>query len=136
MKDLHLTHTILLGLLMLLLSACGINRGGVHMGGEEPGLKGSPPPHAPAHGYRAKHWYHYYPDAYVYFDVSRKLYFYLEGDRWVMSVSVPPNLQIRLADHVAIEMDSDRPYTRFDSHKSKYSPGQAKKREKNWVKKK
>ena len=124
------------GLLILLFSACGIDRVGIHMGSEEPRLKGGPPPHAPAHGYRAKHRYHYYPDAYVYFDVSRKLYFYLEGGRWVMSVSLPHSLQVRLGDHVAIEMDSDKPYTHFDSHKKKYPPGQAKKKEKNWAKQK
>jgi hypothetical protein len=35
---------------------------------------------------------------------------------------------------VVIEMDSDKPYTHFDSHKKKYPPGQRKK-EKNWAKK-
>lgn len=33
--------------------------------------EGGPPPWAPAHGYRAKHSYHYYPSAEVYFDTGR-----------------------------------------------------------------
>ncbi|MGD9382490.1 MAG: hypothetical protein PVH55_00415, partial [Desulfobacterales bacterium] len=41
--------------------------------------KGGPPPHAPAHGYRAKYKYRYYPACSVYYDDYRKLYFYLEG---------------------------------------------------------
>ena len=30
--------------------------------------KGGPPPHAPAHGYRAKYTYRYYPSCSVYYD--------------------------------------------------------------------
>jgi hypothetical protein len=116
-------------------TACSLNRAGIHIGGGKPVVKGGPPPHAPAHGYRAKHKYHYYPDAYVYFDISRKVYFYLEGDKWRMSVALPRSLHVRLGDHVVIEMASDKPYTHYDSHKKKYPPGQLKKK-KNWVKKK
>jgi hypothetical protein len=42
---------------------------------------------------------------------------------------------MQLADHVTIEMDSDRPYTKFSEHKRKYPPGQMKKKKK-WAKKK
>ena len=72
--------------------------------------KGGPPAHAPAHGYRAKYKYNYYPQANVYYDATRKLYFYAEGGNWRASVSLPINLKLRLGDHVTIEMDSDKPY--------------------------
>ena len=36
--------------------------------------KGGPPPRAPAHGYRAKYTYHYYPSSCIYFDASRCLH--------------------------------------------------------------
>ena len=45
-----------------------------------PVSKKGPPAHAPAHGYRAKHRYKYYPSCSVYFDIGRSVYFYLEGD--------------------------------------------------------
>lgn len=73
---------------------------------------GGPPAHAPAHGYRAKYNYNYYPKANVYFDTSRKVYFYMEGEKWRASVSLPLDLKVRLGDHVSIEMDSDKPYLR------------------------
>ena len=40
-----------------------------------PPAKQGPPPWAPAHGYRAKYQYYYYPSSYVYFDTKKKLYF-------------------------------------------------------------
>jgi hypothetical protein len=117
-------------LFAFIFTACSVTGIGIGVGDKGPVVKGGPPPHAPAHGYRAKYAYHYYPDAYVYFDISRKLYFYLEGDKWSMSVSLPHSLYVQLGEHVAIEMDSDKPYTHFDSHKKKFPPGQLKKKKK------
>ena len=79
-----------------------------------------PPDHAKAHGYRAKHTYRYYPSAQAYYDVDRRAYFYLQGDEWRVSVSVPISLKAKLGDYVTIGMDSDKPYTGFEDHKRKY----------------
>ena len=127
-------------------TACHSLRTGIHIDtGSEPKSKppgqakkekGGPPPHAPAHGYRAKHTYQYYPQSGIYFDVHRKVYFYLEGDRWQVSVSLPDQLRVRLGKHVTIEMDTDRPYISYDEHKRTYPPGQMKNKKKKWVKKK
>jgi hypothetical protein len=87
----------------------------------------SPPAHAPARGYRAKHAYWYYPDSYVYFDTNRGVYFYLEDNNWRVSVSLPRYVQVNLGDHVAIEMDTDKPYIRFDEDRKKFPPGHMKK---------
>jgi hypothetical protein len=84
------------------------------------GKKSGPPPHAKAHGYRAKHTYRYYPSADAYYDVERKAYFYLEGNNWRMGVSLPDNLSVSLGKCVTVEMDSDKPYTRFEEHKRQY----------------
>jgi len=88
-----------------------------------------PPPHAPAYGYRRQqqYAYRYYPDAQVYFALDRKAYFYLSGNAWQMSVALPYELRIRLGDHVVIQMDHDRPYRDFDSHRTKYPPRQKQK---------
>jgi hypothetical protein len=86
-----------------------------------------PPPHAPAHGYRAKHTYRYYPDVEVYFDLTKRVYFYQESRQWSVSASLPDYLRLRLGDHVVISMASEVPYTQLAVHKQKYPPGQAKK---------
>jgi hypothetical protein len=79
-----------------------------------------PPDHAKAHGYRAKHTYRYYPEAQAYYDVDRKAYFYLEGDNWRVSASLPISLKAKLGDYVTIGMDSDKPYTGFEDHRLNY----------------
>ncbi|HIJ79079.1 MAG TPA: hypothetical protein HPP69_07155 [Deltaproteobacteria bacterium] len=89
-----------------------------------------PPSHAPAHGYRRKYGYRYYPDAQVYFDTARKAYFYLDGGTWQMSVSIPSELKINLGDYVEIEMENDKPYTEFKAHQAKYPKGKFKNKKK------
>ena len=98
--------------------------------------KTGPPAHAPAHGYRAKHQYRYFPSAYVYFDVNRKLYFYLRGGNWEAAVSLPGDIKVKLGSYVSIELETDKPYMYYKQHKTKYPPGQMKKHGKNKGKKK
>jgi hypothetical protein len=47
-----------------------------------------------------------------------------------MSLSLPQDIGFRLDDYVTIEMDTDKPYTRYEEHKRKYPPGQLKKKKK------
>jgi len=109
-------------------TGCAVHSGG-GVGVEEQ-HKSGPPPHAPAHGYRAQHRYYYYPASYVYFDVGRKVYFYMEGSEWKTAVSLPDSIRVKLGDHVTIDMDDDQPYRQFESHKKEYPPGQEKKMKK------
>jgi hypothetical protein len=84
---------------------------------------GGPPPHAPAHGYRAKHQYRYYPSRSVYYDSGRGLYFYLKGDNWEVGASLPSSFRLGLGDSVGIELDTDKPYIHHAEHVKKYSRG-------------
>ncbi|MEA3371699.1 MAG: hypothetical protein U9Q40_10200, partial [Campylobacterota bacterium] len=60
-----------------------------------PQIKHGPPPHAKAHGLRAKHHYRYYPDTSVYYDTGRSVYFYLDSNgAWRMAVSLPRFLKV------------------------------------------
>jgi hypothetical protein len=61
-------------------------------------------------------------------DVDSQAYFYLEGDNWQVSVSLPISLKAKIGDYVTIGMDSDKPYTQFEEHRTSYPPGQMKKR--------
>jgi len=98
--------------------------------------KGGPPVHAPAHGYRAKHQYRYYPANSVYFDSGRGLYFYLKGDNWEVGASLPTILRADLGDYVSIELDTDKPYIFYSEHKKQYPPGKPKnKKSPKWSKK-
>lgn len=101
--------------------------------------RNGPPAHAPAHGYRAKHQYEYFPSTSVYHDGQRGLYFYLNGSNWTVGASLPHDLRIRLGSSVSIEMDTDKPYIFNDQHRKQYPPGQMKKMHKNknkkWAKK-
>lgn len=95
-----------------------------------------PPNHAPAHGYRAKYQYRYYPNCSVYYDTSRKLYFYLKGGNWEFGASLPSNLRARLGGFVNIEMDTGKPFLHYEEHVKKYPPGQLKqKNQQKWSKK-
>ena len=98
--------------------------------------KNGPPAHAPAHGYRAKHHYRYYPGCSVYYDSGRKLYFYIKGDRWEVGVSLPNHLRMSLGDSVSIELDTDKPYIYHAEHVKKYPPGQMKNKNKKHKSKK
>jgi hypothetical protein len=112
---------------------CGTSGGvGIKTGGgndvvlqQPPVAKKGPPPWAPAHGHRAKHRYLYFPECPAYYDTDRSVYFYLEGTNWVVSVSLPDRLSMKVGSHVVLEMDTDKPYTNYNYHKKKYPPGQA-----------
>jgi len=113
-KDNLLKLHILLFIFILVISFNGITLA--------KGKKGAPPKHAKAHGYRAKHTYQYYPEAKAYYDAARGSYFYLDGDSWRVSVSLPDSLKVRLGTSVTVEMESDKPYTEFDEHSCQYPP--------------
>ena len=91
------------------------------------GNKSGPPDHAPAKGYRAQFQYRYYPDAEVYYDADRKVYFYFEGNGWHIGASLPNSLQASLGDSVNLEMNTDKPFLYHDEHKAQYPAGQANK---------
>lgn len=74
-----------------------------------PGKKG-PPPWAPAHGYRAKHVYRYFPGRDVYFEPQSGNYFYLEAGAWKIGVRLPGSIKIDAAAFVEVPMDTDKPY--------------------------
>ncbi len=128
---------IIIFLFGLSFTGCGTTGGGIIINGgngsgneHPPVVKKGPPDHAPAHGYRAKHKYRYYPSCSVYYDYGRKIYFYMRGDHWEVGASLPSHLRIRLGDSVNIELRTDRPYIHYAEHVKKYPPGQLKKKHK------
>jgi hypothetical protein len=136
-----LLAALIIGSIAVFINGCTTMGVSVHSGPDDhngykhpPAAKNGPPAHAPAHGYRAKHQYRYYPSCSVYFDIGRAVYFYLEGDNWRVGVELPNHLRVRLGRSVVIEMDTDRPYIEHRYHKQKYPPGQLKKnKSKKWA---
>ena len=88
--------------------------------------KGGPPAHAPAHGYRAKHQYRYYPSNNVYEDTEKGIYFYLKGDRWEVGASLPLPLKEGMGESVSLELETDKPYVHHAEHVKKYPPKKTK----------
>jgi hypothetical protein len=134
------------GLMLFLVCGCASTRGGagVEWGSKEPvhdqdvsvAHNEGPPPHAPANGYRAKHYYRYYPASEVYYHTGRRVYFYIEADIWVSDALLPYQIRASLGNYTTVEMYSETPY-RY--HEKKYKkhykapPGHTKKNG-SWVK--
>ncbi len=126
-------------LALLLLAGCKTPESLGIIIGDRPNPKVSkkpgPPSHAPAYGRRAKHKYNYYPDAEVYYDSGSSNYFYLSGDKWKVSVSLPDSLKVKLGSSVTLELGTDKPYEYHKANKKNYPPGQRKKKGKKKGKK-
>ena len=117
-------NIVLLSMLSLVLfTGCRVVGGGVRVNIDHPHGHVVPPVHAPAHGVRRHHMYHYYPNAEFYFDVGRNMYFYLDSRaQWAFSVNLPVHLHRHLnSGYVEIEMEDERPYLRHRDHKKKYN---------------
>jgi hypothetical protein len=84
--------------------------------------KPSPPPHAPAHGVRAKYQYRYYPSLGIYYDINRGIYFYIEAGVWKSSQNPPINFKVGMQDFIVIDLDTDKPYKYYNQHKKQYPP--------------
>ena len=82
-----------------------------------------------------KYFYRYYPSCSVYYDAHKGLYYYLEDDDWMISTSLPSDLEEKLGDYVKIEMDSDRPYLDHDKHVKDFPPKDSVKTKKNFLSK-
>lgn len=73
------------------------------------GKTNGPPPWAPAHGYRAKHQYRYWPGHQVYFDSGRGLYFWFSSGDWQAGAKLPGRITLG-NDFVTLDMDTAKPY--------------------------
>lgn len=97
----------------------------------------SPPPWAPAHGYREKHSkhhreyykeevvkkvYYYYPTQQVYFNPQTQQYFWLQAGNWTLGYKLPTAIQVASAAPVTLNLATDRPYAEHAWIKQKY-PG-------------
>ena len=105
-------------LCLILLLGVGFDSGIVHAKGDKK-KKGGPPSWAPAHGYRAKQKYTYYPRQEVYYSSEQKEYFWLDGGSWKVGVKLPDSIKIG-GSGVTVELDTDKPYTQHSTVKKKH----------------
>ena len=82
---------------------------------------GGPPPWAPAHGYRAKYRYRYYPRQQVYYNTDEKRYFWIDAGVWKTGIRLPTGIKIG-GSGVTLEMDTPNPYEQHRSVRQNY-PG-------------
>lgn len=65
-------------------------------------------------------YYDFYPEADVYFDTVRHLYFYYDAGRWIMSVALPSQIQSQLGRSERLTLSDSLPYLRHQENKSRY----------------
>lgn len=117
----NVTKTILLGLVLMSLTACHTFGGGVFIGGSY-GYEGH------HHGHMHSYWY--YPDVDVYFDSGAGMYFYYQGTRWYSVRSLPRHYSGRLGQRVVIQTEEgSKPYMHHDQHRSQYRRDKMKSRD-------
>lgn len=90
-----------------------------------------PPSHAPAHGYRAKHRYVYYPEREIYYAPESRLWFWLSGGDWRFGASLPAGYQQYTSGGISIELGSDRPYHEHGYVVREYGKGPKRKKHKH-----
>lgn len=108
----------------LALAVAVIASSGCHV--HEPRSSG-PPPHAPAHGYRAKaHAWVYYPDCDLYYCEHHRNYWTVDaGGVWTTVEVLPPSFVVGFS--VTLDLDTPEPWRFHADHRRAYPPGQAKK---------
>ena len=85
--------------------------------------KEGPPSWAPAHGYRAKTNYVYFPDHNFYFDIEENVYIYMRGEQWQVDVKLPSLyawIDLKGALGVELELTTDSPQKHNVDHIIKY----------------
>ncbi|MDF1554315.1 MAG: hypothetical protein P1P84_14690 [Deferrisomatales bacterium] len=127
---------LMLSIVALAFSGCLQTSVGVRVGDSAPSahipeappssVAKGPPPWAPAHGRRAKHDYRYYPQAAVYRDDVRGLWFYYEDGKWTAGANLPVGIRIEVGAQVTVSMDTDTPYLHHDAVAERYPPGETK----------
>ena len=116
----HLTTiAVIIGLVFLLSLGLGFGPADAKHGKKK--KAGGPPPWAPAHGYRAKYRYRYYPRQQVYFCPEEKRYFWIDAGIWKTGIQLPTGIKIS-GSGVSLEMDTPKPYEQHKSVRQNY-PG-------------
>lgn len=66
--------------------------------------------------------YYYYPRAQVYFHFTTGTYYYWDGGVWVTSRTLPRHIHLDATNRVRIQVESDKPYLKFNEHNRIYRP--------------
>ena len=84
-----------------------------------------PPPWAPAHGFRAKTRYVYFPEYNFYFDIEKRVYIHFQAGKWTVTVDLPTrlgNINLRNASKFELELDIDNPQIYNGEHQARFRP--------------
>jgi len=84
-----------------------------------------PPPWAPAHGFRAKTRFVYFPEYNFYFDLEKKVYIHFQAGKWSVSIELPSrlgNLNLRNASKFELDLDIDNPQIYNADHQMRFRP--------------
>lgn len=72
---------------------------------------------------RVKHHYRYYPENRIYYDTTRKIYFYQNNDIWLSAPLLPGHLHLNLDYYEIIDLDDPKPFIYHHDTIKRYPPG-------------
>ncbi len=83
-------------------------------------------PDRPRH--RLRHYrYRYFPGSQVYYDSSRKIYFYLSNNVWLSVPVLPRHIHVDWDDYVSLELEGPKPHLHHKDVFKRYPPRHKKK---------
>lgn len=77
--------------------------------------------HRPRH--RIRHYrYRYFPGCQVYYDTTRKIYFYFSNNVWVSVPVLPRHIHVDWDDYVTLELEGPKPHLHHKDVFKRYPP--------------
>lgn len=74
-------------------------------------LGATPPPWAPAHGYRMKTRHIYFPQQNMYYDLQRGVYIFVNNGQWAISASIPTRfMRVNFSNVPQVQIAVNSPY--------------------------
>ncbi len=75
--------------------------------------------------------YTYFPDAAIYYNQTKKVYFYMQDGKWQSGPTLPQAIVIDKMESVEVTLNTDTPYIEHEIIAKKYPKGWSKKNEKD-----
>jgi len=79
-------------------------------------------PWQPVQG-QAVYQYRYYPQASMYYDEGRGIYFYQQNGQWQQTKNLPSSMQTLVNTHIPLQMNTNTPYTFHPQVSQTYTTG-------------
>ncbi len=73
--------------------------------------------------HRIKHYrYRYFPGSQVYYDSSRRIYFYFSNNTWLSVPVLPPHIHLDMHNYVTVDLEGPKPHIHHKNVIKRYPP--------------